>query len=57
MTLKVGTWNLMLPVADGRRQVMRLHTDRVQADVWVLTETHDGFTPGHLYSHSSGAGR
>ena len=46
MALKLGTWNLMLPVAERRRQVMRLRTDREQADVWVLTETHDGFTPG-----------
>jgi hypothetical protein len=57
MKLKLGTWNLMLPVADRRRDAIRLHTDREQADVWVLTETHDGFTPGHLYSHSSAEGR
>ena len=57
MTLKLGSWNLMLPVADRRRQVMRLHTDRESADVWVLTETHDGFTPGHPHSHSSAARR
>lgn len=57
MTLKLGTWNLMLPVAEGRREGIRLHTDREQADVWVLTETHDGFTPGHAYSHSSAPGR
>lgn len=55
--LKVATWNLALPVSDARRAAMREHTDREQADVWVLTETHDGFTPGHPYSHSSAAGR
>ena len=57
MKLKLGTWKLMLPVADRRRHAMRLHTDREQADVWVLTEAHDGSTPGRLYSHSSAAGR
>lgn len=36
---------------------MRAYTDREQADVWVLTETHDGFSPGHGFSHSSAAGR
>jgi hypothetical protein len=55
--LKLATWNLALPVAPRRRDAMRSHTDREQADVWVLTETHDGFSPGHAYSHSSAAGR
>jgi endonuclease/exonuclease/phosphatase family metal-dependent hydrolase len=37
---------------------MRTHTDNVKADVWVLTETHDGFRPGPDYmQHSSAAGR
>ena len=57
VTLKLGTWNLMLPVAEARRTAMLRHTKVEQADVWVLTETHDGFTPGHPYSHSSAAGR
>ena len=57
MSLKLGTWNLALPVADRRREALRTYTDREQADVWVLTETHDGFTPGLAYSHSSMAGR
>ena len=57
MTLKLGTWNLMLPVDEWRQEGMRLHTDREQADVWVLTEAHDGFTPGHAHSHSSKSGR
>lgn len=47
----------MLPVAPRRREAIRSHTDRVQADVWVLTEAHDGFTPGHPHSHSSSPGR
>jgi len=56
--LKLATWNVALPVAALRRKAMRAHTDREQADVWVLTETHDGFTPGHTFSsHSSAAGR
>lgn len=55
--MKLATWNLMLPVSTQRRATMREHSDRVAADVWVLTETHDGFTPGHRHSHSSAAGR
>lgn len=47
----------MLPVSANRRENLRAHTDRVGADVWVLTEAHDGFSPGHTYSHSSDPGR
>jgi len=55
--LKLATWNVALPVATSRREALRAFTDREQADVWVLTETNDGFTPGHDFSHSSTAGR
>lgn len=51
--MKLATWNLALPVAPRRREAMRVHTDREKADVWVLTETHDGFTPGHEFCVSS----
>ena len=57
MTFKIGTWNLQLPVAEKRRIAMRLHTDQENADIWVLTETHDGFSPGHEFHHSSLSGR
>jgi hypothetical protein len=58
MKIKIATWNLQLPVAPLRRKAMRLHTDREQADIWVLTETHDGFSPGDDYTVvSSMAGR
>lgn len=56
-TLKLGNWNVMLPVASRRREALRQYTDLANADVWVLTETHDGFSPGHPYHHSSAAGR
>lgn len=57
MKLKLATWNVALPVSARRRDALRCHTDREEADVWVLTEAHDGFTPGHAYSHSSSPGR
>jgi endonuclease/exonuclease/phosphatase family metal-dependent hydrolase len=57
MQLKLATWNVALPVATRRREALRVHTDHEQADIWVLTETHDGFTPGHAFFHSSSAGR
>ena len=57
MTFKIGTWNLQLPVAEKRRIAMRMHTDKENADIWVLTETHDGFSPGHEFHHSSLPGR
>ena len=56
-TLKLATWNVALPVSTRRREAMRAYTDHENADVWVLTETHDGFTPGLSYSHSSAPGR
>lgn len=55
--MKLGTWNVALPVAARRRDALRAHTNHEDADVWVLTETHDGFTLGHAHSHSSAAGR
>ncbi len=55
--LKLATWNVMLPVSEPRREALRSHVDQEQADIWVLTETHDGFSLGYPYSHSSAAGR
>jgi len=58
LPMKLATWNLALPVSARRRAAIRAHTDRERADVWVLTETHDGFSPNHAdSSHSSAAGR
>ncbi|MBP8018414.1 MAG: endonuclease/exonuclease/phosphatase family protein [Hylemonella sp.] len=57
MTFKLATWNLQLPVADSRRKAIRSHTDQENADIWVLTETHDGFSPGHEFHNSSLPGR
>ncbi len=54
--MKLATWNLEKPVSQRRREAIRAHTDRERADIWVLTETHDGFTPGHAFSHSSAPG-
>ncbi len=55
--MKLATWNVALPVAEARRKEMNVFTDQVQADVWVLTETHDRFTPGLAFSCSSEDGR
>lgn len=55
--VKLATWNVALPVSEKRRQGLRAWTDQVQADVYVLTETHDGFEPGHANCWSSDAGR
>ena len=55
--LKLANWNVMLPVSPHRREALRSHIDQQQADVWVLTETHDGFTTGQPHCHSSAAGR
>ena len=57
MSLKLATWNVALPVARQRRDALRTYIDHEQADVWVLTETHDGFILGHEFMHSSAPGR
>lgn len=49
----LATWNLMHAESVHRRKLLREHTDRVDADVWILTETHDAFSPGLPYRHSS----
>lgn len=54
--LKVATWNVERPLPTQRR-LSRLRDAMVEvnADVWVLTETHDCLSPGPGYhSHSSG---
>src|SRR4051812_4920057 len=56
-TMRLATWNVALPVAVQRREAVRAHIDRQLADVWVLTEAHDGLTLGHSFVHSSRAGR
>ena len=57
MQLKIATWNLQKPVSSARRENIREHIKHQRADIWVLTETHDGFSPGHEFCHSSSAGR
>ncbi|HIK44649.1 MAG TPA: endonuclease/exonuclease/phosphatase family protein [Leptolyngbyaceae cyanobacterium M65_K2018_010] len=54
--MKIATWNLEralpgTPKADRQQQWI----DRINADIWVLTETHGGIAPGGNYrSISSG---
>jgi Endonuclease/Exonuclease/phosphatase family len=56
ISVRLATWNVMVPVSTMRREAIRSHTDRVNADIWVLTEAHDAFTPGHAFTHSSSGG-
>jgi endonuclease/exonuclease/phosphatase family metal-dependent hydrolase len=46
--LRVATWNLQRPTASqsSRRERMVAWLHKVNADVWVLTETHSAITPG-----------
>lgn len=60
-TLTLATWNLRRPAAqpNARSATLRRHIDRVAADVWVLTETHDSITPGagHAAVSTTGSDR
>lgn len=55
--MKLATWNVNKPVAEARREAIQAEINKIAADILVLTETHDGFNPGHLFSHPSAAGR
>jgi endonuclease/exonuclease/phosphatase family metal-dependent hydrolase len=56
--LTLATWNLERPVAASRRRVeeLRRWMRTVGADVWVLTETHDGIVPEPYYSSVASTG-
>lgn len=55
--LKLATWNVGKPVNALRRLAIRDFIDDQNADLWVLTEAHDGFDPGFAFSCSSVSGR
>lgn len=55
--VKIANWNVAKPVSQARRDAMLNHLEQVAADLLVLTETHDGFKPGHKNVCSSAAGR
>jgi hypothetical protein len=46
--VKIATWNLarVLPTNTQRCAEIVRWLDAVDADVWVLTETHDSVSPG-----------
>ncbi len=48
--MKIATWNLerALPQS-GKADLQRQWLDRIDADIWILTETHLGITPGESY--------
>lgn len=54
----VATWNLARPLPTSRRRhaLIAAAFNRVSADVWVLTETHDSITPGEGYKGTSTTG-
>ncbi len=49
--LKIANWNLeRVEPSLGRCSAIRRHMANVDADVWILTETHDQVAPGDDYS-------
>ena len=58
--MRLATWNLnrARPNATTRAKTLRKGMQHVNADVWVLTETHVEFSPGsdfHLLAYSADA--
>jgi hypothetical protein len=50
--MKVATWNVARPAkrsADLRAAILDV-VGRIDADLWILTETHGSLSPGPLYS-------
>lgn len=49
--MRIATWNLARPSLSGVRAArIRRHIRNVDADVWVFTETRDGFSAGSEYT-------
>jgi hypothetical protein len=55
INLKIATWNVnrVLPKQVARKDAMVGWLSRIDADVWVLTETHDALLPGIEYASVS----
>jgi hypothetical protein len=58
--LRVATWNLERcnPKSKARRQRLVEYINRIDADVWIFTETYESFSPGaefNLISFSNAA--
>lgn len=56
--MKIATWNVehVRPGKGARTERIRAETQRVRADVWILTESHPAFAPsdGHRLVAMSG---
>ncbi|MDB5307531.1 MAG: hypothetical protein JWO38_1733 [Gemmataceae bacterium] len=50
--MRIATWNLQSdrPLTPVREAVLRRAIDDVAADVWVVTEPREGFSPGPAYT-------
>ena len=50
--MKLATWNLQRPVPRSRARYRAIGEwlGRINTDIWVLTETHDGIGPGPDYA-------
>lgn len=55
--LKLATWNVERPIQKRRRDALLSQIEIVNADVWVVTETHDDLALGLPHVHSSMPGR
>ena len=49
--IRIATWNLnRLPKNSGKKQPILDQMDIISPDIWVLTETHESFSPGTDYT-------
>src|SRR5688500_14052846 len=56
--MRIATWNLQRPANGGSSRALRLleRIKAIDADVWVLTETHEAISPGDGYRAVSTTG-
>ncbi|MEP6620008.1 MAG: endonuclease/exonuclease/phosphatase family protein [bacterium] len=53
MSTRIATWNLNRGKAAWRRDAIMEQMRRVDADIWIVTETRDAITPGEAYKSLS----
>ena len=55
--MRIGTWNVAYGIGQAANSRRRRQIEAIDADIWVLTETHDDLRPGDHYADHSSAQR
>ena len=55
--MRIATWNVAYGLGEAVNQRRRAKMDEIDADIWILTETHDDLSPGPEFRAVHGANR